>query len=338
MLVVTVVFTGLFGYWQESVNAAIMESFKKMVPTSANVIRDGVSVSIPSEEVVLGDLVVVESGGIVPGDIRIIESKGLKVDLSSITGESDPQTRHPQCTDKNPLETANLAFYGCNIVEGTGTGIVIACGDNTLFGRIAGLTSALQADETPMKKELRRFVKIISSIALFLGFTFFVISLILGYGFFTSFTFFIAIVIGHIPAGLLVTLTASLTLTAKRMRKKNCLVKNLQSIETLGSTSVICSDKTGTLTQNRMTVSHLYYDDTIVDVLSKHNNIQQTAAFKALIKVGMLCSRATFRPGHEHVPVLNRECVGDASECAVLRFLENEIGNVMKVREQCPKV
>lgn len=338
MLLGTVLFTGFFGFYQESVNAAIMDSFKKMVPANATVIRDGQPITLPCEEVVVGDLVQIKGGDVVPADIRIIESNGLKVDNSSITGESDLQSRHPQCTDRNPLETANLAFYGTNVVEGEGTGIVLFCGDETLFGKIAELTSALEKDETPMKKELKYFVKIISLVSVAQGIIFLVISLLLGYSFFTSFTFFIAIIVANVPEGLLVTLTACLTLTAKRMRKKNCLVKNLQAIETLGSTSVICSDKTGTLTQNRMTVSHLYYDVNTYEVLSNSQTIDDTAAYKALIRVGMLCSRTYFDPGQEHLPPGKRECSGDASESAVLRYVESAVGGTSTVRESSPKV
>lgn len=137
----TVIFTGFFGYYQESENRAIIEGFSKMVPKIATVIRDGRSSVVQAEELVLGDLVAVKSGDCIPADIRVIESKDMKVDNSSLTGESEPQLRSSDCTDKNPMETQNLAFYGTNVVEGSGKGIVIACGDDTLIGHIAGLTS-----------------------------------------------------------------------------------------------------------------------------------------------------------------------------------------------------
>lgn len=331
-------FTGLFGFYQESVNAAIMESFKNLIPSFATVIRDGETMLLPSEELVVGDLVQVKAGDIVPADIRVLESKELKVDNSSITGESEPQLRNTECTDRNPLETANLAFYGTNVVEGAGAGIVIACGDNTLMGHIAGLTSSLVKEETPMKRELKQFIKWLSIISLIQGLVFLAISLLLGYNFFDSFTFFIAIIVANVPEGLLVTLTACLTLTAKRMHKKNCLVKNLQAIETLGSTSVICSDKTGTLTQNRMTVAHIYCDQKAYEVLHSFDQLDETASFKALTRVGMLCLRAEFKPDQDDVRIKDRICFGDASESAVLRCMEEALGNTADFRSENKKV
>lgn len=331
-------FTGLFGFYQESVNAAIMESFKNMIPSYATVVRDGETMVLPSEELVIGDLVQVKAGDIVPADIRIIDSKELKVDNSSITGESEPQHRTTECTDRNPLETSNLAFYGTNVVEGAGAGIVIACGDNTLMGHIAGLTSSLVKEETPMKRELKQFIKWLSIVSLIQGLIFLALSLMLGYNFFQSFTFFIAIIVANVPEGLLVTLTACLTLTAKRMHKKNCLVKNLQAIETLGSTSVICSDKTGTLTQNKMTVAHIYYDLEAYEVLHSFEGLDKTASFMALARVGTLCLRAEFKPDQDDVPVKDRQCFGDASESAVLRCMEQALEHTHEFRTENKKV
>lgn len=338
MLVGTIFLTGSFEYYQDCVTTAIMESFKKMIPTFAQIIRDGERFTLPSEEIVVGDLVEVKSGDIVPADFRVIQSKGMKVDHSSITGESEHQTRSPTCTDKNPLETSNLAFYSTHVVEGWGQGIVIACGDDTLIGHIAGLTSGLQKGHTPMKKETKKFIKVITIVAVLQGLSFFALTLALGYTFFKSLTYFIALVIGNIPLGLLITLTAALSLTAKRMQKKNCLVKNLQAIETLGSTTVICSDKTGTLTQNRMTVAHLYYGDQIFPILESIKGVQLTEDFRCLAKVSMLCNRAEFQPNQEEVPIENRTCMGDASESAVLRCMERLVGNVNKIRKSSPKV
>lgn len=315
-----------------------MESFKKLIPKYANVIREGQLLTIPAEEVVIGDVVEIQAGECVPADIRIIKSRSLKVDNSSITGESETQPRSPECTDTNPLETQNLAFYSTNVIEGLGTGVVIATGDNTLIGHIAGLTSGIEPEEMPIKKELKHFIKFITVLAIFIGATFFVISIAIGYRFFESFIFLIAIIVANVPEGLLVTLTACLTLTARRMSKKNCLVKNLQAIETLGSTSVICSDKTGTLTQNRMTVSHMFYDDTIVDVLEEMDKISRNAEFQNLCRVGILCNRAEFNPGQEKVPILQREVKGDASESAVLKCMEILVGDVMTQRSEMTKV
>lgn len=222
-----------------------MESFKKMVPKFATVIRDGMAKSIPSEFIVVGDIIQVQAGALVPADLRVIESNGMKVDNSSITGESDPLLRTAKATDKNPLESENVAFYGTNVVEGSGKGLVIACGDSTLMGHIAGLTANLQPEETSLQRELHHFIKIVTAVALIIGVAFFIMAMVIGYTFFQAFIYLIAIIVANVPEGLLVTMTASLTLTARRMADKNCMVKKLQCIETLGSTNTICSDKTG---------------------------------------------------------------------------------------------
>ncbi|GJQ79984.1 hypothetical protein Trydic_g9459 [Trypoxylus dichotomus] len=217
-------------------------------------------------------------------------------------------------------------------------GIIIATGKNTLMGHIAGLTSVLVAEETNIKKELRLFIKLITAMALIVGFLCFIASLFMGYTVIRAFVFCIAIIVANVPEGLMVTLTASLTLTAKRLARKQCLVKNLQAIETLGSTSVICSDKTGTLTQNHMTVSHLYYDLDIVDVLDTSFKPSPTYGFKVLCRVGILCSKAFYHVNDVDLPPERRRVIGDASEEAVVRVMENLVGDVMDRRAKNPKI
>merc|ERR1719262_1968365 len=263
VLTAVVVVTGVFSYYQESKSAKIMESFKNLVPQYALVRRDGEKVTIKAEQLTLGDIIYVKFGDRVPADLRVIEARNFKVDNSSLTGESEPQARNKKFTHENPLETKNLAFFSTNAVEGTATGMVVNIGDNTVMGRIAGLASGLESDETSIAKEIAHFIHIITGVAVFLGVTFFIIAFILGYNWLDAVIFLIGIIVANVPEGLLATVTVCLTLTAKRMASKNCLVKNLEAVETLGSTSTICSDKTGTLTQNRMTVAHMWFDDQI---------------------------------------------------------------------------
>lgn len=229
----------------------------------ACVIRGGQKYTVPAESIVAGDVVEVKGGDRIPADIRIIIAHGCKVDNSCLTGESEPQSRQPDQTNENPLETKNLAFFSTNCVEGAAKGIVIATGDRTIMGRIANLASGLEMGETPIAREIEHFIHIITGVAVFLGVTFFVVAFFLGYYWLDAVIFLIGIIVANVPEGLLATVTVCLTLTAKRMASKNCLVKNLEAVETLGSTSTICSDKTGTLTQNRMTVSHLWFDNQI---------------------------------------------------------------------------
>ena len=256
----------------------------------------------------------------------MLEARGFKVDNSSLTGESEPQQRTPEFTHDNPLETKNIGFFSTNAVEGTAVGMVVNIGDDTVMGRIAGLASTTGTEETPIAKEIYHFIVIITAVAVVLGFTFFFIAKAIGVSWPKAVVFLIGIIVANVPEGLLVTVTVCLTLTAQRMAAKNCLVKNLEAVETLGSTSTICSDKTGTLTQNRMTVAHMWFDNQIVEAdTSEDQAASQTwrdsAGWLALRRVGMLCSRAEFLAGQENKPVLQREVNGDASETAILKCI-----------------
>jgi len=343
VLTVVVVVTGVFSFYQENKSSRIMDSFKNLVPQFALVIRDGQKVTITAEELTVGDVVEVKFGDRMPADVRIIESRGFKVDNSSLTGESEPQSRSTEFTHENPLETKNLAFFSTNAVEGTCKGVVISIGDNTVMGRIAGLASGLGSGQTPIAKEIEHFIHIITGVAVFLGVTFFIVSLILGYQWLDAVIFLIGIIVANVPEGLLATVTVCLTLTAKRMAKKNCLVKNLEAVETLGSTSTICSDKTGTLTQNRMTVAHMWFDNHIIEADTTEDQSgtaydKSSVGWKALSRVATLCSRAEFKSGQNGVPIMKREINGDASEAALLKCIELATGDAMGIRSRNKKV
>ncbi|CAF4458911.1 unnamed protein product [Rotaria socialis] len=344
-LTIVVIVTGCFSYYQEAKSSRIMDSFKNLVPLQAIVIRNGERKNVKSEDLVVGDIVDIKFGDRVPADIRILEAHGFKVDNSSLTGESEPQIRTKEMTHENPLETKNLAFLSTFAVEGTAKGVVIRTGDRSAMGRIANLASGLSSGETPIAKEIAHFIHIITGVAVFLGVSFFFIGIVLGYSIIDAVIFLIGIIVANVPEGLLATVTACLALTAKRMAKKNCLVKNLEAVETLGSTSTICSDKTGTLTQNRMTVAHMWFDRRIVeaDTSEYQQNVtydRYSTGWLALSRCAMLCNRADFKQDPENLSksVLERECNGDASESALLKCVELSIGNVIKFRESNRKV
>ncbi|XP_065323072.1 sodium/potassium-transporting ATPase subunit alpha-B-like isoform X2 [Gordionus sp. m RMFG-2023] len=343
VLTTVVVITGCFSYYQEAKSSKIMESFGKMIPQQAVVLREGKKMDIKAEDVVLGDIVEVKFGDRIPADIRVIKSQGFKVDNSSLTGESEPQSRGPENTSANPLETRNLGFFSTNAVEGTCTGIVVNTGDRTVMGRIANLASGIEVGETPIHKEINRFIHLITAVAIFLGVTFFIIALILHYTWLDAVIFLIGIIVANVPEGLLATVTVCLTLTAKRMASKNCLVKNLEAVETLGSTSTICSDKTGTLTQNRMTVAHMWFDNKIWEADTSEDQSSSSMqkdqpSWLALARVASLCNRASFKQNQENLPVLKRECLGDASESALLKCVELSFGDVEMTRAKNRKV
>jgi sodium/potassium-transporting ATPase subunit alpha len=330
VLAVVVFLTGCFSYYQEAQASKAMEGFKKLVPEYATVVRDGEARKVDASQLVIGDIVLVKGGDKIPADLRIIESNSMKVNNSSLTGESEPQSRSTEMTDDNPLETKNLAWYTSFATEGTATGMVIATGDDTMIGRIAALVLNTESVQTPINREIHFFIKMISAVALTLGITFLIISIAYGYRVVPTLVFVIGIIVANVPEGLLATVTVSLTLTAKRMAKKAVLVKNLESVETLGSTSVIASDKTGTLTQNRMTVAHLYYDDAIyvAETGTAGSYNLKSSACRGLVRCMSLCNRATFIEQVDGAadprPIQEWDAIGDASETALLKFCQRE--------------
>ena len=252
-----VILNGTFTFVQEYQAAKTMESFRQLLPPRAKVLREGKIREILASELVVGDIILLEEGDKVPADGRLIETNSLKVDHSNITGEAEPQLRSLECTNSNILECRNMVFSGTLVQSGNGKAVVFGIGKNTQVGNLAILTEKISSVETPIRRELNRFIKVISTIAIFMGVTFFILAFLLHDTFFASLIFAIGIIVANVPEGLLPTVTLALSLASKRMASRNALIKNLESVETLGSTTVICTDKTGTLTQNRMAVNSL---------------------------------------------------------------------------------
>ncbi|MDA1097360.1 MAG: HAD-IC family P-type ATPase [Proteobacteria bacterium] len=256
-LFAVVLLNAVFTYFQERQSERIMESFKQMLPAMVTVLRDGAARRLEAQYLVPGDVIILHEGDRVPADGRLIESSELKVDQSSLTGESEPQPRDPNLSHEAILESANMVFSGTLVHNGEGKVLVCNTGMSTQIGNIVALTKATAETETPIHRELAYFIKVISAIAIFLGVAFFLVSVGIGKGAIGSLIFAIGIIVANVPEGLLPTVTLALTMASKRMARKNALIKNLESVETLGSTTVICTDKTGTLTQNRLGVNTL---------------------------------------------------------------------------------
>ncbi|CAI5516948.1 unnamed protein product [Closterium sp. Naga37s-1] len=261
VLVVVVVVTASFTYWQEARSEHIMESFRQLIPATSRVLRNGRVQVVDASELVPGDVVELSDGDKVPADIRLIHATDLTVDNSALTGESAAVERGAELAVDaqgkpvtEPLEAANLVFYATIVASGHGKGVVIGTGDNTAMGQIAGLSVLTPPGDTPLAVELKQLVGMISLMAVVMGLVFFGIALLLGDPFLHTVVFGIGVIVANVPEGLMAAVTVSLALAAKRMHVHSVLVKNLQAVETLGSCTVIASDKTGTLTQNRMTV------------------------------------------------------------------------------------
>jgi len=249
VLAVVVFLTGVFSYMQSSKAASLMDDFKNMIPKKSDCKRDGGFDKIDANTLVPGDIVMVEGGQQIPADLILIDCTEMKVNNASLTGEAEELLRLAEEKNENVFESANVAFFGTECKTGKGIGLVFRTGDDTAIGRIANLTTSAEAKQTPLAHEIERFIILITVVALVLGVTFFLYGLIVvKYDVIDMLVFAIGIIVANVPEGLLATVTVSLALTAKRMATKMVLVKNLESVETLGSTSCICSDKTGTLT------------------------------------------------------------------------------------------
>ena len=250
IVLATVVFvTGVFSFLQTSKAASLMDDFQNFIPREANVLREGKWDKIPSKNIVPGDIISIKGGDNVPADMILFETSEMKVNNASLTGEPEELLRDPSKKEQNIFESPNVAFFGTMCTNGIGKGVVFKTGDDTVIGRIANLSDSAEKKATPLSIEIERFIFIVSAVAIFLGVTFFLIGWIFkGTDLVTNLVFCIGIIVANVPEGLLATVTVSLALTAKRMSVKMVLVKNLESVETLGSTSCICSDKTGTLT------------------------------------------------------------------------------------------
>jgi len=333
VLVIVVLSTGFFAWWQERKSDSVMAGFKALTPARCNVMRDGQVIEMDAKELVKGDICLVNFGEKVPADCRILEAVNLKVDNSSLTGEPEPLRRVPEQTDDSPFETKNLAFYGTFFTEGSGKVVVYATGDRTFLGNIASSTLNTVKNQSTLNIEIHHFIKIMATIAISLGVVFFIIAItVVQYPILDALIFAIGIIVANVPEGLLPQLTVALTLTAVKMKDINVLVKNLETIETLGSTTCIASDKTGTLTMNKMTASHCYYNGTIhntggdnpVSGATYTKFEKDDEQFKRLQRVATVCNKTTFVFEAGETPdikqIQNWKCLGDASESALVKF------------------
>jgi len=262
VLFVVVLLNSTFAYVQEGRATNVMKAFKNMLPAQAKVVRDGREVGVAAAELVVGDVLIVGTGDIIPADMRLLWTQDCKVETSSLTGESLPITCAITSPGAAKLEQArNVCFNSSKCLEGESWGVVMATGDRSLIGQIAGLASATKTEATPLQKEINIFVRRLSAGAACLGIIFFVIGMARGQDWLFAFiNGFIVVMIACVPQGLPLTVVSCLTIASKRLGAQNVFVKRLQSVETLGSVTVIATDKTGTLTQNKMAVANIWFD------------------------------------------------------------------------------
>ncbi len=260
-IVGVILVNGGFSFWQAYRAEQALAALHQLLPQRVDVRRAAGVEEVDAAELVPGDIVLLAEGAKVPADCRIVESWGLRVNLATLTGESRPKARSAEADQAaDPLQARCLLLAGTLIVAGECSAVVHATGMRTEFGRIAHLTQTAGETESPLQKEIRRVSRLVALLALGLGVAFFAVGHLVGLPFWANFMFAIGIIVANVPEGLLPTVTLSLAMATQRMARRNALVRHLPAVETLGSATVILTDKTGTLTQNRMTVRELFVD------------------------------------------------------------------------------
>jgi len=254
------IINGIFSFWQEHKAAKATDSLMAMLPTYTRVYRDGKIEQLNATDLVPGDVFELQAGNSVPTDARLLESTSTQVDQSALTGETVPESKTVKfIPGEGKFSESNLVYAGTTVGAGTAKAVAITTGMKTEFGKIASLTQKQNKEASPLQLELNRLTKQISLIAMGIGVIFFIAAILfVHHPIAQSFIFSLGMIVAFIPEGLLPTVTLSLAQGVQRMAKKHALVKDLNSVETLGETTVICSDKTGTLTQNQMTVNHIW--------------------------------------------------------------------------------
>jgi magnesium-transporting ATPase (P-type) len=328
-IVIVIIVNGLFSYWQEYKAERAAEALQALLPHQVTVRRGGEEKLISAETVVRGDILVLSEGETVPADARLISAERLRLDLSSLTGESRPVPRSTiaHVDGTQPLAFCpNLVFAGTSVADGRGEAVVFAIGAHTEFGRIARLTQEQTKILSPLEKELERVTRVVTILAVGLGILFFAAGFLFGgLSLAAAFIFAIGIIVANVPEGLLPTLTLSLAFGVKRMAKRKALVKKLSAVETLGATTVILTDKTGTLTENEMTVREMWLDDRFSRVSGNGyepvgeielNAGVEPESIKNLLRTAALCCDA-----HLVSPKENNArwtAIGDSTEAAIL--------------------
>ena len=275
LILVIVVLNAVMGVYQEGKAEKALDALKNMSAPHARVIRDDKESIVDASNLVVGDIIRLEAGDFVPADARLIYSVGLKSEESALTGESVPTDKDysAEVGENAPLgDRSNMVFSGCSITYGTATAVVVATGMDTEMGKIAGLLEGEKDTQTPLQKKLAVLGKYLGFVALGACAVIFVVGLLNDINPLEIFMTSVSLAVSAIPEGLPAIVTIVLSIGVQRMASKNALIRRLPAVETLGSASVICSDKTGTLTQNRMTLTKAYVDGGSIEEISENNS------------------------------------------------------------------
>ncbi|MDV6347645.1 cation-transporting P-type ATPase [Nitrosomonas sp. Is35] len=318
-IVIVILVSGIFSFWQEYRIEKTLVALRKLLPQQAQVVREGEVTQVSAEQLVPGDIIYLEQGDKIPADCRLIETFGARVNNAAITGESLPKMREADPSEVNNLiDSKNIVLAGTSMVSGQAKAIVFATGIHTEFGKIARLTQTAGEEISPLRKEIAYLSRLTAALAVLIGLLFFLIGWIIGIPFWKAFIFTIGIIVAMVPEGLLPTLTLALVLATQRMAKRNVLIRYLPSVETLGSTTVICTDKTGTLTQGNMLVRQIYLSKTIISLAGIKEKTDFLNLNKLFFLTAWMCHDLKEIGNHGKSPIL-----GDPMEVALVEMVLN---------------
>lgn len=331
IILLIVILNATMGVIQENKAENALESLKKSTEPYCEVIRDNVQQKIKTMDLVCGDIVVLDAGDIVPADLRLIETHSLKIDEASLTGESLPIEKNAnlELPDKTTLhDRKNMAYSGTVVAYGRGIGVVTQIGTDTEFGKISVLIQTGKKEQTPLQKSLTKIGKIISYTVLAIAVVIFLIELLFSHqGIMQAFLTAVALAVAAIPESLPASITIIMALSVQKLAGRNAIIKRLHAVETLGSCQVICSDKTGTLTQNKMTVKKCFYNNQMFTESDTHN--YSSKQFIELYNCMTLCNDSTIK---------KRVAIGDPTETALINFGFYCEQNVVETISSYPRV
>jgi sodium/potassium-transporting ATPase subunit alpha len=315
-IVAVILVNGLFSFWQERRASQALEALQRLLPAVVRVRRDGITGDLPVTALVPGDVIALAEGDQVPADCRLIEAFDLRVDNATLTGESIPRGRDARPdlapTHDTRAQQSNMVLAGTSIAAGEGLAVVIATGMRTEFGRIAHLTQMAPERTTPLQREIGRLSRLIALLSVLLGAALFVIGRALDLPFWDNFVFAIGLIVANVPEGLLPTLTLSMAMGAQRMAARRTLVRHLPAVEALGSATVICTDKTGTLTENRMRARRLEVGGESLEVSTAIAQSTFVARHRRLFEIAIHAESTRIQP--------DGQVLGDPMEVALVEM------------------
>ena len=322
-IVAVIAINGCFSFWQQHRAEETMAALQQLLPDQVRVRRDGTVVVVHSHELVPGDVILLSGGDNVPADCRLIEAFSVRVNTASLTGEARPLSRDARADgDVDVLRSRNVLLAGTSLTAGEATAVVFATGMHSAFGQIARLTQRTVDVPSPLQIEIASLSRVIAALAVAIGVTVFVIGQFVGLPLSATFVFAIGVIVANVPEGLLPTVTLAMAMAARRMARRRVLVRHLTSVETLGSATVICTDKTGTLTQNRMAVRSIYVPDRAIDLSSSRQSIAGLLATdRRFLEVAASCHDLKAAGSNAE-----SRWIGDPMEQALVVLAEDALG------------